>query len=191
MISTRNGKSASRWAGEKSSFAFGIFNRSYYEEVLVVRVHPEILQKQKLPPECLGKDLWKRRFEQINNFEHYLAQNGISILKFFLNISKEEQRKRFLDRILEPEKNWKFSVSDYQERGRWDDYQAAYQDMLRQTSTPWAPWFIIPANNKWFSRLAISQSVCAALDRLDLHFPKVNAKRRAELQVIRKALENE
>jgi len=166
----------------------GIFNRSYYEEVLVVRVHPELLQKQKLPPEFMGKDIWRRRFGEINHFERYLFQNGFLILKFFLNISRNEQRKRFLARIDEPEKNWKFSVADYQERSFWNDYQAAYQDMLRRTSTEWAPWFIIPANNKWFSRLAVSQVACAALERLDLHFPKVSKARKAELQEIRKQL---
>lgn len=169
----------------------GIFNRSYYEEVLVVRVHPEFLEKQKLPGEIVDKNIWKRRYEEINNFEKYLVNNGIQILKFFLDISKDEQRKRFLSRIDEPEKNWKFSVADYKERGFWKDYQRAFEDMLNNTSTEEAPWIVIPADNKWFARLAVSEAVCAVLENLDLKFPKVGKARRAELLEIKDALESE
>jgi PPK2 family polyphosphate:nucleotide phosphotransferase len=169
----------------------GIFNRSYYEEVLVVRVHPEFLAKQKLPPESVNNGLWPRRFKEINRFERYLVRNGIVVLKFFLNVSKAEQRKRFLARIDRPEKNWKFSVADYQERALWNDYQRAYEDLLNHTSTEWAPWFVIPADNKWFARLAISQAVCAVLESLDLQFPEVSEQRRAELLQIKQALESE
>lgn len=169
----------------------GIFNRSYYEEVLVVRVHPEFLEKQKLPREIIDKNIWERRYEEINNFEKYLVNNGIQILKFFLNISKEEQKKRFLSRIDEPEKNWKFSVADYKERGFWKDYQRAFEDMLNNTSTEEAPWIVIPADNKWFARLAVSEAVCAVLENLDLKFPKVGKARRAELLEIKDALESE
>lgn len=169
----------------------GIFNRSYYEEVLVVRVHPEFLAAQKLPPDYVDDDIWKRRFKEINNFEKYLVRNGIVVLKFFLNLSRDEQRKRFLARIDRPEKNWKFSVADYKERAFWDDYQDAYNDMLSNTSTDWAPWFVIPADNKWFARLAISQTICAVLESLELQFPEVSDKRRRELAEIRKALQAE
>lgn len=169
----------------------GIFNRSYYEEVLVVRVHPEFLAKQKLPEEEAGDGLWKRRFRQINDFEKYLVRNGIIVLKFFLNISKKEQKKRFLSRIDVPEKNWKFSVADYKERGFWGEYQDAFEDMLNNTSTDHAPWFVIPADNKWFARLAVSEAVCSVLERLDLKFPKVDPERLKELQEIKAALESE
>ena len=169
----------------------GIFNRSYYEEVLVVRVHPEFLAKQKLPPETMDEKLWRRRFKEINSFERYLARNGIVVLKFFLNVSRGEQRKRFLARIDRPEKNWKFSVADYQERALWNDYQNAYDDLLNNTSTEWAPWFVIPADNKWFARLAISQAICAVLESLDLEYPEVSEQRRAELLQIKQALESE
>jgi len=169
----------------------GIFNRSYYEEVLAVRVHPEFLEKQKLPEDAMDDDIWRRRFKQINDFEKYLVRNGIIVLKFFLNISKKEQRKRFLSRINEPEKNWKFSVADYKERGFWGDYQDAFEDMLNHTSTEHAPWFVIPADNKWFARLAISEAVCTVLERLDLKFPEVGPERLKELQEIKAALANE
>lgn len=169
----------------------GIFNRSYYEEVLVVRVHPEFLAKQKLPDDAMDDDIWRRRFKQINDFEKYLVRNGIIVVKFFLNISKKEQRKRFLSRINEPEKNWKFSVADYREREFWSDYQDAFEDMLNHTSTEYAPWFVIPADNKWFARLAISEAVCTVLERLDLKFPDVGPERLKELQEIKAALENE
>ena len=134
----------------------GIFNRSYYEEVLVVRVHPELLTRQQLPPQAKEKHIWKQRFEEINNFEKYLVNNGIIVLKFFLNVSKDEQKSRFLERIERPEKNWKFSVSDVKERGYWDDYMKAYGEAMTATSTDWAPWHIIPADHKWFTRLAVA-----------------------------------
>jgi len=163
----------------------GIFNRSYYEEVLAVRVHPEFLAKQKLPPLTGGGDIWQRRFKEINNFEKYLRQNGTIILKFFLNLSKDEQKRRFLSRIDEPKKHWKFSAADCEERKYWDDYQKAFEDMLEHTSTDWAPWFVIPADNKWFARLAISQVASSALERLDLSMPKSDEKRKAQLMEIR------
>jgi PPK2 family polyphosphate:nucleotide phosphotransferase len=166
----------------------GIFNRSYYEETLVVRVHPEILAGQKLPKTALEGDVWARRFKEINNFEKYLVRNGIVVVKFFLNISKAEQKKRFLARIDEPDKNWKFSVADYRERSHWDDYQHAFEQTLENTSTDWAPWFVIPADNKWFARLAISQIITATLEGLDLSFPKVDEARLQELAAIRTQL---
>jgi len=169
----------------------GIYNRSYYEEVLVVRVHPELLDRQRLPPEARGADLWERRFRQINAFERHLTENGTLVLKFFLNLSRKEQKKRFLARIDEPEKNWKFATADFRERGYWDAYQAAYQEMLSHTSTPQAPWFVIPADRKWFTRLAVSEAICAALEGLGLAFPEVGDARRRELQEIRQALEAE
>ena len=168
----------------------GIFNRSYYEEVLVVRVHPELLDRQKIPP-IDHQHLWKRRYEQINAFEKYLFENGVIVLKFFLNVSKEEQKKRFLERIDRPENNWKFSTADVKERGFWDDYQQAYEDCLNHTSTDWAPWFIIPADNKWFTRLAVSEIIVRALKRLNLRYPEVSEQRRQELLEIRKLLETE
>jgi len=169
----------------------GIFNRSYYEEVLVVRVHPELLERQKLPEELIRKNPWKRRFQEINNFEEYLVRNGIRILKFFLNVSKDEQKKRFLSRINEPHKNWKFSVSDFKERSFWNEYQDAFEDMLNQTSTEAAPWFVIPADNKWFARLAVSEAICTVLENMELKFPKVTKKRREELEQIKVAIEAE
>ncbi len=169
----------------------GIFNRSYYEEVLVVRVHPEFLARQRLPGDIVDDGIWHRRYEEINSFEHYLVRNGIVVLKFFLNVSKGEQKKRFLARIDEPEKNWKFSIADYQERAYWDDYQRAYEDLLNHTSTDHAPWFVIPADHKWFARLAVSEAICSQLERLDLAFPTVSDQRRQELQEIRTALQQE
>jgi PPK2 family polyphosphate:nucleotide phosphotransferase len=169
----------------------GIFNRSYYEEVLVVRVHPEFLARQKLPKETTGEKMWERRFKEINGFEKYLERNGIVVLKFFLNLSKKEQKKRFLSRIDEPEKNWKFSVADCKERAFWNDYQKALEEMLNHTSTDSAPWFVIPADNKWFARLAVSEAVCAVLEQLDLKFPKVSKERRKELLEVKRALEAE
>ena len=155
---------------------------------MVVRVHPELLKLQKLPKMVRGKDIWKRRFKEINSFEKYLVDNGTIVIKFFLNISKEEQRKRFLARIDEADKNWKFSVSDYKERGFWDEYQKAFEDMLSNTSTRRALWFVIPSDNKWFAHLAISQIVTLALESLDLKVPKVDDLRRRELADIRKRL---
>lgn len=152
----------------------GIFNRSYYEEVLVTRVHPEILQRQKLPPASIEKHIWKKRYEQINNFEKHLVENGTMIVKFFLNVSKKEQARRFLDRVERPAKNWKFSDSDYAERQHWDDYQKAYEDCIQNTSTPYAPWFVIPADHKWFTRLAVSETIVRALQLLSLKYPDVS-----------------
>jgi PPK2 family polyphosphate:nucleotide phosphotransferase len=169
----------------------GIFNRSYYEEVIVVRVHPELLANQKLAPEARPKNPWKPRFKEINNFEDYLVRNGTVILKFFLNVSKEEQKKRFLARIDEPDKNWKFSVSDFKERSYWNEYQEAFEDMLNETSTAAAPWFVIPADSKWFARLAVSEAICTVMEQMDLKFPVVTDERRAELLKIREALEAE
>ena len=168
----------------------GIFNRSYYEEVLVVRVHPELLDHQKIPPSA-RENIWKRRYDQINNMEKYLSENGVVILKFFLNVSKEEQKKRFLERIDRPEKNWKFSTADAKERAFWDDYQKAYEDCLNRTSTEWAPWFVVPADNKWFTRLTVSEIVVRTLKRLNLRYPEVSEERRQELLEIRKLLEDE
>ena len=166
----------------------GIFNRSHYEEVLVVRVHPENLQRQKLPKELIGEQIWNERFEDIRAFEHHLARNGTLVLKFFLHVSKEEQRRRFLDRLEEPAKRWKFSMDDIKERGRWDDYMTAYQDMLRATSRPHAPWYVVPADHKWFARLVVAAAVIKALDGLKLDFPKIEGGTLQEMQKVRKAL---
>ncbi|MBD1876140.1 polyphosphate kinase 2 family protein [Nodosilinea sp. FACHB-131] len=169
----------------------GIFNRSYYEEVLIVRVHPALLDQQQLPQNTLGKDIWQQRFEEINNFEKYLVNNGIVVMKFFLNVSKEEQKKRFLERIDRPEKNWKFSIADVQERGHWKDYMAAYEDMFSHTSTDWAPWHIIPADNKWFTRLAVASLVCQKLKSLNLAFPVLEDNHMERLHEARVMLEGE
>jgi PPK2 family polyphosphate:nucleotide phosphotransferase len=169
----------------------GIFNRSYYEEVLVVRVHPEILAKEKLPPPLVKKIIWRERFEDISAFEKYLTRNGTVVLKFFLNVSKEEQRQRFLDRLEQPSKNWKFSMDDVAERALWDKYQAAYQDLIRHTSTAAAPWHVVPADHKWFARVVIGSTIVSALDKLDLRFPKVDAASLQEFKKVRQALENE
>jgi PPK2 family polyphosphate:nucleotide phosphotransferase len=169
----------------------GIFNRSYYEEVLVARVHPEILAKQKIPRVLVKKTIWRERFEDIAAFERYLARNGTVVVKFFLNVSKEEQRQRFLDRLEEPSKNWKFSMADVTERALWDKYQAAYQDMIRCTSTAAAPWHVVPADHKWFARVVIGSAIVGALDKLDLRFPKVDAASLQEFKKVREALENE
>jgi PPK2 family polyphosphate:nucleotide phosphotransferase len=169
----------------------GIFNRSYYEEVLIVRVHPEILAKQKLAPPLVKRTIWRERFEDISAFEKHLARNGTLVLKFFLNVSKQEQRERFLDRLDEPSKNWKFSMADVAERVLWDKYQAAYQDLIRHTSTAAAPWHVVPADHKWFARVVIGSTIVSALDKLDLHFPKVDAASLQEFKKVREALENE
>ncbi len=169
----------------------GIFNRSYYEETLIVRVHQEFLQKQKLPQAAKTKGIWKDRFEDINAFERYLARNGYLIRKFFLNVSKEEQRKRFLARIAEPEKNWKFSAADVAERERWDDYMKAYEDMIRQTATRHAPWIVVPADSKRFARIVVSTAIIDALESLNLAFPSVGPARKKELDGARAALEAE
>jgi len=159
----------------------GIFNRSYYEEVLVARVHPEVLARQKLPPSARGKDVWKRRFRQINAFERHLVENGTLVLKFFLHLGKEEQRLRFLERIERHDKNWKFSAADARERGHWKDYMRAYEDLFNHTSTPWAPWYVVPANHKWFTRLAVCATIVQRLEQLDLHYPRVTREHRASL----------
>ena len=169
----------------------GIFNRSYYEEVLVVRVHRELLDKQKLPPGLVTKEIWKERFEDINAYERYLTRNGIAIRKFFLNVSRDEQKKRFLERLDNPEKQWKFSVADARERGHWDDYMEAYQEMIEHTATDYAPWYVVPADNKWFSRLVVAAGIIEALDSLELAFPKVEDAQRTELAAVRAALESE
>nr|WP_264185373.1 polyphosphate kinase 2 family protein [Roseicella aerolata] len=167
----------------------GIHNRSWYEEVLVARVHPEILAGQKLPPVLRTKRIWEERLEDIANFERYLSRQGIVVLKFFLNVSKEEQRRRFLARIDEPEKHWKFSAQDVAERHHWDDYQAAYEKAIRATATPHAPWYVVPADSKWFTRLVVAGALALALGELDLHYPKVSAEDLARLQEARKELE--
>jgi PPK2 family polyphosphate:nucleotide phosphotransferase len=166
----------------------GIFNRSYYEEVLVVRVHPQILKNQKTPPSLVGKKIWEERFEDIRCFERHMARSGTVIRKFFLHVSKKEQKKRFLERLEEPEKNWKFSASDIRERGCWDDYQAAYEDMIRNTASEHAPWYVVPADNKWFTRLVISTVVVDTLESLDLSYPKVDDAKKKELEAAKKEL---
>ncbi|MGZ4843795.1 MAG: polyphosphate kinase 2 family protein [Candidatus Angelobacter sp.] len=168
----------------------GIFNRSYYEEVLVVRVHQEYLQKQHLPPQLVTKKIWKERFEDIRNFEQYLTRNGVVIRKFFLHVSKEEQKRRFLARLDEPEKNWKFSEADVHERKYWDDYMNAYEEMIRNTSTPDAPWYVVPADHKWFTHIAVSSAIIQTLEEMDLQLPKVDKVRRKQLEEARKALQN-
>ncbi len=169
----------------------GIFNRSYYEEVLVVRVHPEFLAGQKLAPKLVTKDIWKERFEDIRSFERYLVRNGTVVRKFFLHVSKEEQRKRFLARLQEPKKNWKFSANDVKERQHWDDYMDAYEDMIRHTSTKEAPWHVVPADNKWFTRIVVASVIVETLQSLDLHFPKVGKAKLKELAAAKHALLNE
>jgi len=169
----------------------GIFNRSYYEEVLVLRVHPEFQAAEKLPPGTVKKGIWQQRFDQINDFEHYLVRNGVEVLKFFLNVSKEEQRRRFLARLDVPEKNWKFSLSDVNERGHWDDYQKAFEEVFNHTSTKWAPWYVIPADNKWFTRAAVADIIICKLKSLDLKYPTVSKEHLQELQIAREKLESE
>lgn len=169
----------------------GIFNRSYYEELLIVRVHPEILKKQQLPIFPKGDQIWKQRFEEINNFEKYLVNNGVIVLKFFLNVSKSVQRKRFLERIDSPEKNWKFSASDLQERSFWDDYMNAYEEVFNHTSTEFAPWYIVPADRKWFTRLIVADIICQKLQELNLQYPKISEEYKRKLSEAKKALEAE
>jgi PPK2 family polyphosphate:nucleotide phosphotransferase len=170
----------------------GIFNRSYYEEVLVVRVHPEILQAQPLPASVKNdKNIWKKRFEQIREFETYLAENGVHVLKFFLNVSKEEQKHRFLARIDEPEKNWKFSASDAKERAFWDDYQKAYGEAIEATSTAQAPWYVVPADKKWFTRVAVSEIIVEKLESMNLKYPKVSEEHKRNLLKAKEILESE
>ncbi len=169
----------------------GIFNRSYYEDVLVVRVHPELLENRKLPDALVTKDIWKQRFEDIRAFERYLARNGYLVLKFFLHISREEQRRRFLSRLDEPAKNWKFSAGDVEERRHWNDYMAAYEDMIQHTSARHAPWYVVPADHKWFARLVVASALIDGLESLDLELPSVDATKRRELSAARIALERE
>lgn len=166
----------------------GIFNRSYYEEVLVVRVHPEFLEKQKLPRKLVSKDIWKERYEDISNFERYLTRNGIVIRKFFLHVSKKEQKKRFLERLDKPEKHWKFSDADVREREFWDQYMEAYEDMIRHTAAKQAPWYVVPADNKWFTRVVVAAAVIEALDDLNLKFPEVDKARLKELEAAKESL---
>jgi PPK2 family polyphosphate:nucleotide phosphotransferase len=166
----------------------GIFNRSYYEETLVVRVHPEFLAGQKLPKRCVTKHIWKERFHDIRSFERYLVRNGTLVLKFFLHVSKKEQQKRFLERIELPEKNWKFSSADMKERGFWDDYQKAYEETIRETATKEAPWYVVPADNKWFTRVVVAAAVIDAMASLDLHYPKVDDAKLKELAAAKESL---
>ncbi len=169
----------------------GIFNRSYYEEVLVVRVHKELLERERTPPSLVTKNIWNERFADINAYEHYLYRNGVVIRKFFLNLSKEEQKKRFLKRLEEPDKNWKFSASDVTERERWHEYMAAYEEMIQDTATPHAPWYVVPADKKWYTRLVVAAAIIHALEELNLHYPTVDAAKRKELKAARIALEHE
>jgi PPK2 family polyphosphate:nucleotide phosphotransferase len=166
----------------------GIFNRSYYEETLVVRVHPEFLDAQKLPLRCVTKRIWKHRYRDIRNFERYLAGNGTIVRKFFLHVSHDEQKRRFLGRLDEPDKNWKFSASDIKERGYWNDYMEAYQDTIRATATPDSPWYVVPADNKWYTRVIVAAAIIDALASLKLHYPVVSAAKRKELMAARATL---
>jgi len=169
----------------------GIFNRSYYEEVLVVRVHKELLERERTPPSLVTKNIWKERFADINAYEQYLAHNGVVIRKFFLNVSKEEQKERFLSRLEEPAKNWKFSAADIAERERWNDYMAAYEEMIQHTATPHAPWYVVPADKKWYTRLVVAAAINSALEDLNLKYPVLTAAQRKDLQAARKSLEHE
>jgi PPK2 family polyphosphate:nucleotide phosphotransferase len=169
----------------------GVFNRSYYEEVLVVRVHPELLGSQKLPESLVTPKIWKERFEDISTFERHLARSGFVIRKFFLNVSRDEQRQRFLDRLDEPAKRWKFSLGDVHERQRWDDYMRAYEDMIRHTSSPHAPWIVVPADRKWFAHHVVAAAIVEALEQLDLKLPKMTARQRRDLTTARRQLEQD
>ena len=166
----------------------GIFNRSYYEEVLVVRVHSQVLENEKIPPSLVTKHIWKERFEDINSFERHMARNGTVIRKFFLHLSKKEQKKRFLARLDEPAKNWKFSQADIRERDCWDDYQAAYEDMIRHTASKRAPWYVVPADNKWFTHMVVAAAVVETLEELNLSYPKVDAAKLKEIKEARRIL---
>ena len=166
----------------------GIFNRSYYEETLVVKVHPEILATQKLPNKLVDENIWENRYKDIHNYEKYLTNNGTIIRKFFLNVSKEEQKKRFLDRLDQPEKNWKFSSSDIKERAYWDNYMQAYEEMIQNTATKEAPWYVVPADNKWFTRIVVASAIIETLDSLDLHYPVVSKDKLAERESAKKEL---
>jgi PPK2 family polyphosphate:nucleotide phosphotransferase len=169
----------------------GIFNRSYYEEVLVVRVHPEILQRQKLPPGSVGKRIWDERLADIAHFEDYLTRQGTIILKFFLHLSREEQKKRFMSRLEKPEKHWKFSPADIHERGFWNDYEHAFEQTIRATASQHAPWFVVPADNRWFTRLVVAATIVEAVENLNLSYPKIDAAKEKELAAAREALANE
>jgi PPK2 family polyphosphate:nucleotide phosphotransferase len=169
----------------------GIFNRSYYEEVLVVRIHPHVLENEKLPRPLVTKHIWQERFEDINNFERYLTRNGIAVVKFFLHLSRDEQKRRFMERLDNPKKNWKFCASDVQEREFWDNYQGLYEDMIRHTANKRAPWYVVPADNKWFGRLVVAEAVVNVLESMNLQYPKMSGAQRAELTRARKQLENE
>src|SRR5450755_130507 len=169
----------------------GIFNRSYYEEVLVVRIHPQVLESQKLPKRLVTKHIWQERFEDINAFERYATRNGIAVVKFFLHLSKKEQKRRFMERLDTPEKNWKFSAADVKERECWNAYQDAYEDMIRHTATEYAPWYVVPADNKWFTRLIVEQAIVEALKNMNLKYPKVSGPQQAALAEARQELENE
>ena len=166
----------------------GIFNRSYYEEVLVVRVHPTLLRAERLPDELITKHIWDQRYEDINAYEQYLTRNGVMIRKFFLHVSKEEQKKRFVERLEDPKKNWKFAMADVNERGFWKDYQEAYEEMIQNTAAKHAPWFVVPADNKWFTRLIVASAIIQTLDELHLSFPEVDKARKKELQAVRASL---
>jgi len=166
----------------------GVFNRSYYEETIVVRVHPEFLESQKLPPQLLTADIWDERFRDIRNFERYLTSNGIAVCKFFLHVSKAEQRKRFLARIDDPAKNWKFSANDVKESAHWDEYMKAYEQTVRHTATDYAPWYVVPADHKWFTRLVVASAVISTLTSLKLAYPKVSAAKQKELKAARQGL---
>jgi len=166
----------------------GIFNRSYYEELLVVRVHPELLSREKLPPSLITKDVWRERFDDINAFERYLTRNGVIVRKFFLHLSKQEQRQRLLSRLDQPDKHWKFSLDDIRERQRWGGYLRAYEEMIRHTATDYAPWYVVPANHKWFTRLVVAEVIVAALESLELRYPKISPAKRKELAAVRTAL---
>jgi PPK2 family polyphosphate:nucleotide phosphotransferase len=169
----------------------GIFNRSYYEEVLVVRVHEQILKGQKIPEKLITEDIWDERFQDIRNFEKYLNRNGTVVIKFFLNVSKEEQKRRFIERVDNPDKNWKFSAADAKERGYWNDYMFAYEELIKNTSTKKSPWYVIPADNKYYARIAIASAIIHALDEMDLEYPKVSEEKIAELNAVKQALLDE
>jgi PPK2 family polyphosphate:nucleotide phosphotransferase len=169
----------------------GIFNRSYYEETLVVRVHEEFLAGQKLPGSLVTKDIWKERLKDISNFERYLTHNGIAVVKFFLHVSRDEQKKRFLERINNPEKNWKFSLADIHERQHWSQYMEAYEDTIRQTATKFAPWYVVPADNKWFTRMIVASAVIKTLDSLDLKYPQLSKEELRALDAARVSLEED
>ena len=169
----------------------GIFNRSYYEEVLIVRVHPQVLENEKLPKQLVTKQIWQERYQDIHDFERYLTRNGIAVVKFFLHLSKKEQKRRFLERLDQPEKNWKFSAADVREREFWDDYQQAYEDAIRNTASEHAPWYVVPADHKWFTRLVVAQVIVDVLKKMDLKYPKVSGAQKKELAEARQQLANE